>query len=140
MFLITISTGVYLEMEFSNSTFHISALVHPSTYLNKVVLGSKQGTLQLWNILKDQMLYSFTGWGSPITILQQVCAYRWFLYRCMLTSWSCTGVHLQVVILGGVLCRVLEKKFLLSVIWTDYNLKFVSLSPKILSRKMKNYI
>lgn len=63
--------GVYLEMEFSNSTFHISALVHPSTYLNKVVLGSKQGTLQLWNILKDQMLYSFTGWGSPITILQQ---------------------------------------------------------------------
>lgn len=95
MFLITISTGVYLEMEFSNSTFHIRALVHPSTYLNKVVLGSKQGTLQLWNILKDQMLYSFTGWGSPITILQQVCAYRWF-YRCVLIGGSCTGVCLQV--------------------------------------------
>lgn len=63
--------GVYLEMEFSNSTFHITALVHPSTYLNKIVLGSKQGTLQLWNILKDKMLYSFSGWGSPITVLQQ---------------------------------------------------------------------
>ncbi|XP_062595903.1 WD repeat-containing protein 36-like, partial [Saccostrea cucullata] len=63
--------GVYLEMGFSNSTFHITALVHPSTYLNKIVLGSKQGTLQLWNILKDKMLYSFSGWGSPVTVLQQ---------------------------------------------------------------------
>ncbi|XP_048757531.1 WD repeat-containing protein 36-like [Ostrea edulis] len=63
--------GVYLEMEFSNSTFHITALMHPSTYLNKVVLGSKQGTLQLWNVLKDKMLYSFNGWSSSVTFLQQ---------------------------------------------------------------------
>lgn len=38
--------------------------------------------------------------GVCLQVVLQVCAYRWFLYRCMLTSWSCTGVHLQVVILG----------------------------------------
>ncbi|KAK3090298.1 hypothetical protein FSP39_010724 [Pinctada imbricata] len=63
--------SIYLEMQFGNNHFQITALMHPSTYLNKVVLGSKQGELQLWNILKDKLLYTFPGWGSPVTVIEQ---------------------------------------------------------------------
>lgn len=31
-------------------------MMHPSTYLNKVLLGSSQGALQLWNI-KTRLAY-----------------------------------------------------------------------------------
>jgi U3 small nucleolar RNA-associated protein 21 len=41
---------LYLELEFDASVFDITTIMHPSTYLNKVLLGSKQGTMQLWNI------------------------------------------------------------------------------------------
>jgi len=64
--------GVYLEMSFDNSCFHVTAVMHPNTYLNKILIGSKQGSLQLWNIKQDQMLYVFEGWNSPVTCLQQV--------------------------------------------------------------------
>lgn len=40
----------YLQIDFDKATFAVSALLHPSTYLNKILLGSEQGTLQLWNI------------------------------------------------------------------------------------------
>lgn len=40
----------YLQIDFDKTTFAVSALLHPSTYLNKILLGSEQGTLQLWNI------------------------------------------------------------------------------------------
>ena len=32
-------------MNFNEKSFEISALVHPSTYINKVLFGSKQGSL-----------------------------------------------------------------------------------------------
>ncbi|RMB92880.1 hypothetical protein DUI87_30774 [Hirundo rustica rustica] len=44
------SEEVYLQMDFDKATFAVSALLHPSTYLNKILIGSEQGTLQLWNI------------------------------------------------------------------------------------------
>lgn len=40
----------YLEVDFDKATFAVSAVLHPSTYLNKILLGSEQGSLQLWNI------------------------------------------------------------------------------------------
>jgi hypothetical protein len=64
--------GVYLEMSFDNSCFHVTAVMHPNTYLNKILVGSKQGSLQLWNIKQDKMLYVFEGWNSQVTCLQQV--------------------------------------------------------------------
>lgn len=43
-------TDHFEEIEFNPNTFKVTTLMHPSTYLNKVLLGSKQGGLQLWNI------------------------------------------------------------------------------------------
>lgn len=59
-------------MNFDNSGFQVTAIMHPHTYLNKLVLGSKQGSLQLWNIKQDKMLYVFEGWNSAVTCLEQV--------------------------------------------------------------------
>lgn len=68
------SEELYLEMTFSNATFHISTIVHPATYLNKILLGSFQGTLQLWNLRSAKLIYNFKGWGSPISVLEQAPA------------------------------------------------------------------
>jgi U3 small nucleolar RNA-associated protein 21 len=37
------------EISFA-SHFDVSCVLHPSTYVNKVLIGSQQGTMQLWNI------------------------------------------------------------------------------------------
>ncbi|CAH1267292.1 WDR36 [Branchiostoma lanceolatum] len=68
------SQELYLEMTFDNRTFEISALMHPSTYLNKILLGSRQGSMQLWNIRTNKLLHTFDGWGSPITVMEQAPA------------------------------------------------------------------
>jgi len=39
----------YMQLELGEN-FTVSAIVHPSTYLNKILLGSEEGALQLWNI------------------------------------------------------------------------------------------
>ncbi|KAJ3605510.1 hypothetical protein NHX12_027556 [Muraenolepis orangiensis] len=46
----------YLRLTFDPTTFDISALAHPSTYLNKVLVGSSQGALQLWNLKTNKLL------------------------------------------------------------------------------------
>lgn len=53
--------SVYLELTFDQKTFNISALMHPSTYINKVLFGSDKGQMQLWNLSKVKMIYSFKG-------------------------------------------------------------------------------
>ncbi|XP_047099467.1 WD repeat-containing protein 36 [Schistocerca piceifrons] len=62
---------VYTELSFECSLFEPSALVHPSTYLNKILLGSRQGQMQLWNIHKGALIHTFKGWRSPVTVLAQ---------------------------------------------------------------------
>ncbi|XP_029941250.1 WD repeat-containing protein 36-like [Salarias fasciatus] len=62
---------IYLQLHFDPTTFDVSAMMHPSTYLNKVLLGSSQGALQLWNIKTSKLLYTFTGWSAGVTVLQQ---------------------------------------------------------------------
>ncbi|XP_031263908.1 U3 small nucleolar RNA-associated protein 21 homolog isoform X3 [Pistacia vera] len=47
--------------------FTPTCLMHPDTYLNKVLLGSQEGTLQLWNISTKKKLYEFKGWESSIS-------------------------------------------------------------------------
>lgn len=66
-----LSAEIYLRLTFDPATFDVSAMMHPSTYLNKVLLGSKQGALQLWNIKTSKLVFSFSGWNSAITVLQQ---------------------------------------------------------------------
>ncbi|BBN05516.1 U3 small nucleolar RNA-associated protein 21 [Marchantia polymorpha subsp. ruderalis] len=47
-------------------SFTPTCIVHPDTYLNKVLIGSEEGALQLWNISSQKMIYEFKGWGSPV--------------------------------------------------------------------------
>ncbi|XP_026956003.1 WD repeat-containing protein 36 isoform X2 [Sagmatias obliquidens] len=64
----------YLQLSFDKSVFKISAILHPSTYLNKILLGSEQGSLQLWNVKSNKLLYTFAGWKVGVTALQQAPA------------------------------------------------------------------
>uniref|UniRef100_A0ABI7XZM7 WD repeat domain 36 n=1 Tax=Felis catus TaxID=9685 RepID=A0ABI7XZM7_FELCA len=64
----------YLQLTFDKSVFKISAILHPSTYLNKILLGSEQGSLQLWNVKSNKLLYTFLGWKIGVTALQQAPA------------------------------------------------------------------
>jgi WD40 repeat protein len=45
--------------------FTPSAMCHPPTYLNKVLLGSEQGTLQLWNLSSGTLVHEFACALSP---------------------------------------------------------------------------
>nr|XP_043610060.1 U3 small nucleolar RNA-associated protein 21 homolog [Erigeron canadensis] len=47
--------------------FTPSCIMHPDTYLNKVILGSQDGSLQLWNISTKKKLYEFKGWKTSIS-------------------------------------------------------------------------
>ena len=40
----------YLTLPFSIDDFDITTALHPNTYLNKILIASRQGTMQLWNI------------------------------------------------------------------------------------------
>ncbi|XP_069748854.1 WD repeat-containing protein 36 [Narcine bancroftii] len=64
----------YLQLNFDKIMFTISALLHPSTYINKILLGSQQGSLQLWNVKSNKLLYTFQGWNSSVSVLQQAPA------------------------------------------------------------------
>ena len=66
-----IVTELYGDIHFDAESFLISSVVHPSTYLNKVLLGSRQGQLQLWNVRTNKLIYYFAGWGSPVLCLAQ---------------------------------------------------------------------
>ena len=72
---------VFLDIQFDNGSFEITALVHPNTYINKVLFGSRQGTLQLWNLHKNKQLYNFSGWNVGITVLEQVRSFVCMLYE-----------------------------------------------------------
>ena len=64
---------------FSEESFEVSAMCHPTGYGDKLLLGSSQGSLQLWKCFKNKPLYWFKGFDSPVTCLVQapspdVCA------------------------------------------------------------------
>ena len=44
-----------------------TCVAHPATYLNKVLVGSAEGGLQLWNVATGKRIYAFQGWGSAVT-------------------------------------------------------------------------
>ena len=75
LYYMFLAAECYVEMQFDNSSFRVAAIVHPSTYLNKVLFASHQGALQLWNVHSNKLLYTFSGWGTSITALEQVTAF-----------------------------------------------------------------
>lgn len=68
------SEELFLELKFSNKSFQITTIMHPSTYINKILLGSEQGSMQLWNLNSSKLIYNFKGWDAAITCLEQAPA------------------------------------------------------------------
>ncbi|KAI0224591.1 rRNA-processing protein utp21 [Massospora cicadina] len=62
---------LYTDIQFHPESFNVTCVVHPATYLNKVVFGSTQGAMQLWNIKTRKLIYTFKPFASPITCLVQ---------------------------------------------------------------------
>lgn len=50
---------LYAELALDPAVFHISTLLHPPTYLNKILLGSTQGTLRLYNLRTLALVHEF---------------------------------------------------------------------------------
>eukprot|EP00879_Flechtneria_rotunda_P029644 GHRR01032076.1.p1 GENE.GHRR01032076.1~~GHRR01032076.1.p1 ORF type:complete len:188 (+),score=71.35 GHRR01032076.1:941-1504(+) len=42
--------------------FKPTCMIHPDTYINKVVVGGQDGSLQLWNFVTGQLVHTFKGW------------------------------------------------------------------------------
>lgn len=59
------------QIPFHNHFFKITSILHPSTYINKILLGSEQGSLQLFNVRKQKTIYTFKGWNQKVTCLSQ---------------------------------------------------------------------
>ena len=53
------------EWQFRES-FTPSCIMHPDTYLNKVLVGSEEGPLQLWNSKTCSLVHQFKGWNSAV--------------------------------------------------------------------------
>jgi U3 small nucleolar RNA-associated protein 21 len=49
-------------------------MLHPVSYLNKILFASKQGNMQLWNLKTSQLVYTYKSFNSGITILKQAPA------------------------------------------------------------------
>ena len=49
-------------------------MCHPTGYGDKLLLGSSQGSLQLWKCLANKSLFWFKGFDSPVTCLVQAPA------------------------------------------------------------------
>ncbi|KAL1936765.1 hypothetical protein VTP01DRAFT_899 [Rhizomucor pusillus] len=60
----------YAEIDFGEN-FTATAMIHPSTYLNKILVASTQGTMQIWNVRTSKMIYQFSSFKSAITCLVQ---------------------------------------------------------------------
>lgn len=44
------AADLYTEINFEPESFEVTAIMHPATYVNKILVGSRQGQLQLWNL------------------------------------------------------------------------------------------
>ncbi|KAH8331082.1 hypothetical protein KR067_011308 [Drosophila pandora] len=61
---------VYLEVPFRIEEFKITAVAHPPTYINKIVLGSQQGQLKILNIKKNTVVCTLNHHESRITCIE----------------------------------------------------------------------
>lgn len=64
----------FCEIPFNNDDFRITAICHPPTYLNKIILGSEQGLLQLWNIKKCSLVHTFQRFDCKIDVIESAPA------------------------------------------------------------------
>lgn len=58
------------ELEFDVNSFEITKMCQPPTYLNKILLGSRQGPIRLFNVKTNKMIFEFAGWNSAISAME----------------------------------------------------------------------
>ena len=63
---------IFCEVSLDPCVFDVSVVMHPNNYNNKILFASKQGSLQLWNIRRSELIYTFSGWDSAVTCVEQV--------------------------------------------------------------------
>ncbi|OZJ06003.1 hypothetical protein BZG36_01098 [Bifiguratus adelaidae] len=61
---------LYSSIELGNN-FTPTCVLHPDTYLNKVVVGTSEGVLLIYNIKTSSLIYQFKSFDSPITCIVQ---------------------------------------------------------------------
>ncbi|VDK69257.1 unnamed protein product [Litomosoides sigmodontis] len=67
-----VETGDELVLIETSGQFDCSAITHPATYLNKVLLGSRQGALRIINFKTGKLIHEFEKlFESEITVLEQ---------------------------------------------------------------------
>ncbi|EPQ28641.1 uncharacterized protein PFL1_03944 [Pseudozyma flocculosa PF-1] len=59
MFIWSLATTELIRRLDFPSTFVATSVLHPATYLNKVLVGSASGELQIWNIRTGSLIHSF---------------------------------------------------------------------------------
>jgi len=71
-----VETGTeFSSVSFSQDSFRITSISPLISFRNKILLGSAQGKLRLWNILKHEVIYEFLVTnGVPITCIEQSTA------------------------------------------------------------------
>lgn len=62
--------GKVLSDFFIPSDFNVTAACHPQTYMNKVLLGARDGRCMLVNIRSKKVVHVFSGFGSFISVLE----------------------------------------------------------------------
>jgi len=49
----------------------VNIVMHPPTYINKLLVAYKDGTMEIWNFNTSKLIYTFPGWGSEILCIAQ---------------------------------------------------------------------
>ena len=50
--------------------FEPLSMMHPPTYLNKILIAGADGSVLLWNIKTNKQVYEFKGWGSTVSVIE----------------------------------------------------------------------
>lgn len=51
--------------------FHCTTVAHPSTYVNKVLVGGRGGRMLLWNLKSHKMLFEYQLEDADVTCIEQ---------------------------------------------------------------------
>ncbi|KAL7072309.1 hypothetical protein ACQ4LE_008436 [Meloidogyne hapla] len=56
----------------SSASFDITSILHPNTYLNKILVGSSDGRMRIWNLRSGKLIHEFDSLGdAAINVLEQ---------------------------------------------------------------------
>jgi U3 small nucleolar RNA-associated protein 21 len=65
------SNSRQFELTVGSDDLRVTSVVHPSTYVNKLLFGFDDGSLQLWNVRRAVLLHRFAVGDAPVRCLAQ---------------------------------------------------------------------